>query len=136
MDIARAATERATEFLHLEKSKKEFEFYYKVLPFRSHKDYDHPIDEFIPFHQRKVRQQRAEVEIKHAKRRLDALGTRKQELAELRQVYRNLKTKSRLLETHIKQMKIHPPASGTGQLPVTWAKGRGTISRPGRRCWS
>ncbi len=73
MDIARAEADRDTEILHMEKARVEYEFYHSVLPFHKHKDYEHPIDKLIPMREHKLKLQRAEVEIEHAKRRMTAL---------------------------------------------------------------
>lgn len=113
MDIARAETERDTEKLHMERARVEFEFYHSVLPFHKHEDFEHPIDKLIPMREHKIRLQRAKVEIEHAKRRLAALANRKQELNELKQIYRKLRIRYRLLKTHLEQMNIHAPVSGT-----------------------
>ena len=111
MDIARAKTDRDTEILHMERARVEFEFYHSVLPFHKHEDFEHPIDKLIPMREHKI--QRAKVEIEHAKRRLAALDSRKQELNELKQIYRKLRVRYRLLKTHLEQMNIHAPVSGT-----------------------
>ena len=113
MDIARAETERDTEKLHMERARVEFEFYHSVLPFHKHEDFEHPIDKLIPMREHKIKLQKANVEIEHAKRRLAALDSRKQELNELKQIYRNLRVRYRLLKTHLEQMNIHAPVSGT-----------------------
>lgn len=113
MDIARAETDRDTEKLHMERARVEFEFYHSVLPFHKHEDFEHPIDKLIPMREHKIKLQRAKVEIEHAKRRLDALDSRKQELNELKQIYRKLRVRYRLLKTHLEQMNIHAPVSGT-----------------------
>ena len=113
MDIARAETERDTEKLHMERARVEFEFYHSVLPFHKHEDFEHPIDKLIPMREHKIKLQRAEVEIEHAKRRVTALENRKQELNALRQMHRKLKVQRRLLKTHLEQMNIHAPVSGT-----------------------
>ena len=113
MDIARAEADRDTEILHMERARVEFEFYHSVLPFHKHKDYKHPIDKLIPMREHKLKLQKAEVEIEHAKRRITALDTRAQKLNELRQIAKKLSTQHRLLETHVKQMEIHAPVSGT-----------------------
>ena len=112
-EIARAEADRDTEIIHMEKVRKEFEFYHEILPFPMHGDYEHPIDKLIPIRVHKTKLRRAEVEIEHSKRRLAALDSRKEELDMLKQQYRNLQTKRRLLETHLKLMKIHAPISGT-----------------------
>ena len=113
MDIARAETERDTELLHMERARVEFEFYHSVLPFHKHEDFEHPIDKLIPMREHKIKLQKTNVEIEHAKRRLAALANRKQELNELKQIYRKLRIRYRLLKTHLEQMNIHAPVSGT-----------------------
>ena len=113
MDIARAETDRDTEILHMERARVEYEFNHSVLPFHKHEDFEHPIDKLIPMREHKIKLQRAKVEIEHAKRRLAALDSRKQELNELKQIYRKLRVRYRLLKTHLEQMTIHAPASGT-----------------------
>lgn len=113
MDIARAETDRDTEILHMERARVEYEFNHSVLPFHKHEDFEHPIDKLIPMREHKIKLQRAKVEIEHAKRRLAALDSRKQELNELKQIYRKLRGQYRLLKTHLEQMNIHAPVSGT-----------------------
>lgn len=113
MDIAHAETRRATELLHLERSRIEFEFYHEVLPFHAHEDFEHPVDKLIPIREHKVKLKRAEVEIEQAKRRLAALETRRQELVELKQLARKLNAQRRLLRTHIRHMRIYAPVAGT-----------------------
>lgn len=113
MDIARAETDRDTELLHMERARVEYEFNHSVLPFHKHEDFEHPIDKLIPMREHKIKLQRAKVEIEHAKRRLAALDSRKRELSELKQIYRKLRGRYRLLKTHLEQMNIHAPVSGT-----------------------
>ena len=113
MDIARAETDRDTELLHMERARVEYEFNHSVLPFHKHEDFEHPIDKLIPMREHKIKLQRAKVEIEHAKRRLSALDSRKRELNELKQIYRKLRGRYRLLKTHLEQMNIHAPVSGT-----------------------
>ncbi len=113
MDIARAETDRDTEILHMERARVEYEFNHSVLPFHKHEDFEHPIDKLIPMREHKIKLQRAKVEIEHAKRRLAALDSRRQELNELKQIYRKLRVRYRLLKTHVEQMNIHAPVSGT-----------------------
>ena len=113
MDVARAETDRDTEILHMERARVEYEFNHSVLPFHKHEDFEHPIDKLIPMREHKLKLQRAKVEIEHAKRRLAALDSRKQELNELKQIYRKLRVRYRLLKTHLEQMNIHAPVSGT-----------------------
>ena len=113
MDIALAEADRDTEVLHMERARVEFEFYHSVLPFHKHEDYAHPIDKLIPMREHKLKLQKAKVEIEHAKRRLAALDNRKQELNELRQIHRKLRVRHRLLKTHLEQMNIRAPVSGT-----------------------
>ena len=113
MDIARAETDRDTGILHMERARVEFEFYHSVLPFHKHEDFEHPIDKLIPMREHKIKLQKAEVEIEHAKRRLAALDNRKQELSVLRQMHRKFRVQRRLLKTHLEQMNIHAPVSGT-----------------------
>ena len=113
MDIARAETDRDTQILHMERARVEYEFNHSVLPFHKHEDFEHPIDKLIPMREHKIKLQRAKVEIEHAKRRLAALDSRKQELNELKQIYRKLRVRYRLLKTHLEQMNIHAPVSGT-----------------------
>ena len=113
MDIARAETDRDTEILHMERARVEYEFNHSVLPFHKHEDFEHPIDKLIPMREHKIKLQRAKVEIEHAKRRLAALDSRRQELNELKQIYRKLRVRYRLLKTHLEQMNIHAPVSGT-----------------------
>ena len=113
MDIARAETDRDTELLHMERARVEYEFNHSVLPFHKHEDFEHPIDKLIPMREHKIKLQRARVEIEHAKRRMSALDSRKQELNELKQIYRKLRGRNRLLKTHLEQMNIHAPVSGT-----------------------
>ena len=112
-EIAQAEVDYETEKLHMEKIRKEFEIYHEILPYHVDGDFKHPVEKLIPIRVHKTRLRRAEVEIEHSKRRLAALDNRKEELNTLKQQYRNLQIKRRLLETHLKHMKIHAPVSGT-----------------------
>ena len=112
-EIARAEVEYETAQLQLEQVREEYQIYRKYAPYREDGSVRPPVDTLIPIRVHQTRVQRAEVEIERAKRRLAALDNRKQELGTLEQMYEKLQVSHRLVQTHLEQMKIYAPVSGT-----------------------
>lgn len=113
VEVMRAEAALEIAQLQLEHVQKEYHIYHKYMPYRVDGSVRPEVDSLMPVRLQKTRVQQAEVDIERAKRHLAALESRKQELKSLRQMYEKLQVKRRLVQTHLEQMKVYAPVSGT-----------------------
>ncbi len=112
-EIAGSEVAYQTAKLQLEQVRQEYQIYRRYAPYREDGSVRPPVDTLIPIRVHQTRVEGAKVEIERSKRRLVALDNRKQEHEMLKQTYKKLQVSHRLVETHLEQMKIYAPVSGT-----------------------
>ncbi len=112
-DVTRAEMAYETARLQLLQIQKEYQIYHKYSPYRLDGSVRPTLETLMPIRLHQTRVHRAEVDIEYAKRRLNALESRKQELRSLAQVYEKLQVDRRLIQTHLNNLKVYAPVSGT-----------------------
>jgi multidrug resistance efflux pump len=112
-DVTRAEVAYETVLLQLEQVQKEYQVYHKYSPYRLDGSVRPVLDALMPIRLHQTRVHRAEVDIEYAKRRLNALDSREQELSSLTQIYEKLQMDRHLIQAHLENLKVYAPVAGT-----------------------